>query len=82
MLEGTRSWGVTLATEPWRAGNYVKVATWSRDRPVGTLNNYGAAFAGAEVQMLVWSQYLQNFAEAYGQTVNIETEGPWPLLGD
>ena len=37
---------------------------------------------GTEAQMLVWTQYLQNFAEAYGQTAIVETQGPWPLPGN
>jgi|GEM_PF-1562810 len=82
MLEGTRTWRVTLATEAMYGGEYLRIMTGSRDRPVGTLNNYGAAIAGTEAQMLVWTQYLQNIAEAYGQNAIVETKGPWPLLGN
>ena len=82
MLEGTRTWRVSMATEPMYGGQYVQVVTGSRDRPVGTLNNYGAAIAGTEAQMLVWTQYLHNFAEGYGQTAIVETQGPRPLYGD
>ena len=82
MLEGIRTWRVSMATEAMYGGQYVQVVTGSRDRPVGTLNNYGAAIAGTEAQMLVWTQYLQNFAEAYGQTAIVETQGPRPLLGN
>ena len=35
-----------------------------------------------EFQMLVWKQYLQNFADAYGQEVIINTVGPVPLVGN
>jgi hypothetical protein len=82
MLEGTRSWRVILAPEAMYGGEYVKVITGSRDRPVGFMNNFGAAFAGTDAQMLVWKQYLQNFADAYGQEVIINTVGPVPLMGN
>ena len=82
MLEGVRSWRVSLATEAMYGGRYVKVITGSRDRPVGFVNNVGAAFAGTEAQMLVWTQYLQNFAEAYGQRVTVHMTGPWGIPCD
>ena len=74
MLEGVRFWRIKLLQDPITGGNYVHVITGADCRPVGHMNNWGNEAIGSEKALLIWTQYLQNIAKAYGQEVEVTTE--------
>ena len=63
MLEGQRNWTVMMHPSP--CGCKVWILTWTYDRKVGLLNDWGAWALGTNNQAAVWEQYLKNIVDAY-----------------